>query len=73
VTPAKVEGVVDEPVLPTSRQLGLQFGEIGSALMDDHHFPVDDGLAWDVEGAGNQGSLWSSPALLPALMWTWMR
>ena len=55
VTPEKVEGVKDQPVLPARRQLRLQFGEVGSALMGDHHFSVDDGLAGNIEGAGNGG------------------
>lgn len=48
VTPEKVEGVIDEPVLSP-----LQFGKIGPTFMDDHHLAVDDGLAGDVEGTGD--------------------
>jgi hypothetical protein len=54
VPPEKVEGVIDQPVLPARGELGLEFGEIGSAFVDDHHLPVDDGLTGNVEGAGNR-------------------
>jgi hypothetical protein len=53
VTPQKVEGIVDQPVLPARRQIWLQFREVGTALMGDDHFAVDDGFTRDIERAGN--------------------
>ena len=49
ITPEQVEGVIDQPVLPACRQLCLKFGEVGPPLVDHHNFPVDDGLAGDIE------------------------
>ena len=46
--------------------------EVGAALMRDHHFPVDNGLAGNIEGTGNGGETLgpvqavSSVDLLPA-------
>jgi hypothetical protein len=54
VTPKEIEGVVDEPILFTRGEFGLEFGEIGSALMNDDHLTIDDGLAGNIEGAGNE-------------------
>ena len=53
VSPEEVEDVVDQ-ILPSSDELVLEFGEVGPAFMNDHGFPFNDGLAGDVEGAGNQ-------------------
>ena len=33
----------------------MQFGEICAAFMNDDHFAVDDGLARDIERAGDRG------------------
>jgi hypothetical protein len=33
-------------------EFSLECGEIGSAFVDDHYFPVDDRLARHIEGAG---------------------
>jgi hypothetical protein len=51
----QVEGVEHQPVLVASCKFGLEFGEIGPAFMDDHYLSVDDGLAGNVEGAGDEG------------------
>src|SRR5258708_35907188 len=53
IPPEKVEGVINQPVLPTSGKVGLEFREVGTSFMDDHHLPVEDGLAGDIQGAGN--------------------
>ena len=45
VPPEQVECVVDQPVLFARSEFGLELGEIGAALMDDHHFSVEDRLA----------------------------
>ena len=37
ITPEKVEGIVDQPVLSTGGEFGLQLREVGSAFMGDHH------------------------------------
>src|SRR5258705_13932178 len=55
VSPEKIEGVVDELILFARGEFGLEFGEIGAALMDDDHFPVEDRLAGDVQRAGDHG------------------
>ena len=55
IPPEEIEGVVDEPALPACGKLCLEFGEVGAALMDDHHLAVDDGFAWYGERAGNLG------------------
>ena len=55
IPPEEIECVVDEPTLPTRGQLCLQFREVGSPFMDDHHLAVDDGLARYGERAGNLG------------------
>ena len=31
----------------------LEFGKIGTAFVDDHYLPVNDGLSGNVEGAGD--------------------
>jgi hypothetical protein len=76
VSPEKVEGIVDEPVLPSRGEFGLQFGEIGTPFMDHDHFPVDDGLAGNIERAGNNREALGPvqpvagvDLLFPALMW----
>jgi hypothetical protein len=48
VPPKQVECVVDQPVLFARGEFGLEFGEIGAALMDDHHFSVEDRLTGDI-------------------------
>jgi hypothetical protein len=53
ITPKKVEGVEYEAVLITAGKFGLQFREVCSSLVDDHHFSVDDRLSRDIQGAGN--------------------
>jgi hypothetical protein len=53
--PQEIEGVINQFVLPACGKFGLKFGEIGSPLVDDHHLPVDDGLAGDIEGTGDLG------------------
>jgi|SoiMethySBSTD1v2_1073268.scaffolds.fasta_scaffold1180647_1 hypothetical protein len=56
IPPEEVEGVIDKPALPAGGKFRLQFGEIGSAFMDDRHLAIDDGLAWYREGgAGDLG------------------
>jgi hypothetical protein len=36
-------------------EFGLQSREIGSAFVDDDHFVINDPLAENIEGAGDQG------------------
>jgi hypothetical protein len=36
--------VINQSVLPARGQFGLEFREVGPAVMDDHHLAVDDGL-----------------------------
>jgi hypothetical protein len=36
-------------VLFARGEVCLQFGEVGPAFTDDHHFPVDDGLAGQIQ------------------------
>ncbi len=55
VEPEQVEGVVQQTVLAASCEFSLQFGEVGTAFVDDHNLSVNDGLVWKVEGAGNDG------------------
>ena len=55
ISPEKVEGVVDQPILPARGEFGLEFGEVGPAFMDNDHLPINDGLAGDIEGAGYGG------------------
>jgi hypothetical protein len=76
VTPQKVERIVDQPVLPARRQLWLQFREVGTALMGDDHFAVDDGFTGDIERDGNHREplgpvqpLRMKAAVFPMLMW----
>jgi hypothetical protein len=55
VAPEKVEGVEDQSVLSARGEASLEFGEVGAALVDDNHLPIDDGLAGHIEGAGDGG------------------
>ena len=53
IPPEEVKGVVNEAALSARCQFGLQFREVGAALMNDHNLPIDDGLARNRKGAGN--------------------
>src|SRR6202795_2286890 len=55
VPPQQVERVKDQPVLSARGEFGLELGEIGAALMDDHHFTVEDRLSGDIQCAGDRG------------------
>jgi hypothetical protein len=43
------------PCLPACGQLGLQFGEISPAFMDDDYITIDNGFARDRERASDLG------------------
>lgn len=53
--PEQVERVVDETILFTRCEFGLELGEIGAALMNDHHFTVEDRLTGDIQRACDHG------------------
>jgi hypothetical protein len=53
VSPEQIEGVVDQPILSASGEFGLEFGEVGAALVDDDHFAVEDRLTGDVQRSGD--------------------
>ena len=55
VSPEQIERVIDQPVLSARGEFGLELGEIGAALMDDDHFPVEDRLIGDIQRAGDHG------------------
>jgi hypothetical protein len=80
ITPEKVERVKDQPVLSACGEVGLEFGEVGPAFMDDHHLTIDDGLAGNIEGTDNSGDrfiqswpLRDKARFLPLLAWSWTR
>lgn len=59
VQPQEIEGVILQTVLAASCDLGLQFGKIGTAFVNDHDLAV-----WKVEGAGNDGEA-LNPIVIP--------
>jgi hypothetical protein len=49
----QVEGVVDQSPLPSCSELGLQCREVRAVVFDDDNFSINNGLPWNIEGAGN--------------------
>jgi ATP-dependent DNA ligase len=46
---ARAPSVIDQPVLLARGKVSLQFGKVGPALVDDHHFAVDDCLTGHIQ------------------------
>jgi hypothetical protein len=55
ITPQKIEGVINQPVLMARGELSLKFRKICATFVDNDHFAIDDRLAGKIEGAGDQG------------------
>lgn len=55
--PQKIEGEVEQAILIASAEIRLQLGEVRAALMDDDNLAVDDGLTFDIKGAGDPREL----------------
>lgn len=53
IPPKKVEGIENQPILTTAGEFGLQFREVGTAVLHDHYLTVDDRLTGKIEGTGD--------------------
>ena len=71
----------DEPGSYTRGEFGLQFGEVGPAVLDDHHhLAVENGLTGKIEGTGNHGepfgpvqAVAGEDLALALFRWIWTR